>query len=1110
LRCTRKAKRQYLLNGLSVYPRLHGCRWRDIESVMARADTQQKDLRARLAGSPKGSVPRHKISPPRLNPHIFFREDLMKYLHELLLEGSVWIAGPPGAGKTVLASCYVHSEQIPSFWYQLDIFDSDLASFFSFFPRAFAYQEEKKLSLPEFVPETMLQLELFSKKFFRELFRAYPEKSIVVLDNYQDIQDESLVHNIIALMLEELPPDSRLLVLSRSQPPQTLARARANKLINVIAEERLRFTREEIAEMPAFQEIAADRDNLADYLHDVTLGWAAGLTLMLEQLDNQDGRSDEPRREVVFDYFADVVFQRQGKEQQEMLLKIAVLRELDVGVVETLCEWPGAGPYLRELSQKNYFTYRIGNRQQIYQFHPLFREFLIKSAEEKMSGEELLALRRRGAELLQGTGQVIESIELLFETRDWTACVNLIKENADSIFRKAQFGTVLRWLHGMPAQIIESDPWLLCYKGIAAMPFIPQESIDCLQRSFQEFRNKGNFQGALFCCPILIRAVLSFLTDMSAMDSLIDFIQSRVDVRELGCRNDQRDDQLVLGMFRALVSRRPDHPEIELWAELVERLFKEGRLIPGPVLPLHYLWTGRFAEAESVLNRSLAMEEHLASSPLDLTGLLSLKLQYHLVMGQTGQGLEATKEALEIVEETGVRIWRTHYLLLGAACCLNSGDRVGAEEFLTEVEKTPDEIRGLDLSYYHLMKAYFFLLTGEKRHAEYSGAKALEVGINLGMPSYENWCRLGVGLLAVDRQEYELATEHFDRIFDFCSRSYNPWFTCQAHLGMALVHLGREQRDEAIEHVRNGISLARQHGYNAFFFFTKEMLTELCVLAQQETIETDFVRSFIFHWGLVPKRPWACPDSWPWPVRIFTLGEFKVELYGDRLPVSPARRTKPLELLKVLISMGGNQVADTRVQDILWPDSEGDDQSRSLKITLHRLRKLLGVKEAIVHKRKVLTINPACCWLDVLAFRGSADEAAAAAKMGDPDQALSLGLNALDLYRGPFLSHRTDDGWTFAARSDLAHRFRDLVVLIGTSLEKKKDWLSADRLYCDAISKDPVCENFYQRRMMCLSSMGHTNEALRVYCECRERLEMFLGEKPSFEMTRLRDLILSR
>jgi len=43
-----------------------------------------------------------------------------------------------------------------------------------------------------------------------------------------------------------------------------------------------------------------------------------------------------------------------------------------------------------------------------------------------------------------------------------------------------------------------------------------------------------------------------------------------------------------------------------------------------------------------------------------------------------------------------------------------------------------------------------------------------------------------------------------------------------------------------------------------------------------------------------------------------------------------------------LIAMGGRQVPQTRLADLLWPDAEGDAAYRALITTLQRLRRLIG------------------------------------------------------------------------------------------------------------------------------------------------------------------------
>ena len=121
-------------------------------------------------------------------------------------------------------------------------------------------------------------------------------------------------------------------------------------------------------------------------------------------------------------------------------------------------------------------------------------------------------------------------------------------------------------------------------------------------------------------------------------------------------------------------------------------------------------------------------------------------------------------------------------------------------------------------------------------------------------------------------------------------------------------------------------------------------------------------------------------------VRVYTLGRFLVEVDGEPLRFESRGHGRPLELLKVLIALGGVTVPTEQLAEALWEDADGDAAERSLHSTLHRLRRLIG-NDALTLRNRALSLDPRECWVDTVAFEGFAQTALAAAN-GTPPEAL--------------------------------------------------------------------------------------------------------------------------
>jgi ATP/maltotriose-dependent transcriptional regulator MalT len=536
-----------------------------------------------------------KIAAPRLHK-VQGRARLFEMLDRSREQRIVWVEGPPGAGKTVLVSTYIAERQLRALWDQLDARDNDIASFFYYLALAFKialphYQKP----LPRLTPEYLPGLLTFTQRFFEILGQRLETPAIIVLDNYHEVAPAALLHEVLREAVESLPHGVSFLVLSRSGPPAPLARLRVHGHLASLGGEDLKFTWEEVQRFVYSPSSRVSEAKIAE-LHEQTQGWAAGLRLLLDHGEDIDSNAHQllsgKAQQVLFDYFATEVFERWPLSIQTALLQTALLPTMTVLQTEQLTGEVTVGKVLADLYQRNYFIVLRADSVLRYEYHPLFREFLLNRAQTIFDQAEWGTMQRRAADLLAETGQPEAAAPLYHAAQDWEGLKVLVLREARSLITVGRHQTLIQWLNFLPPTAFENTPWLWYWRGLARLPFNPVEARGIFEQAYLSFQTQGDVVGLYSSWSGIMDSFFFEWRDFTPVDRWItEFEELRRRYPEFPSKAVELRTYWSMG---TLMHRQPHHPFLREWSErgllLLDVADRDLSILLGGYLVVCFLW----------------------------------------------------------------------------------------------------------------------------------------------------------------------------------------------------------------------------------------------------------------------------------------------------------------------------------------------------------------------------------------------------------------------------------------------------------------------------------------------------------------------------------------
>lgn len=406
----------------------------------------------------------NKLYSPPPRPKVVLRPRLSERLNEALHRKLTLISAPAGFGKTTLVSEWVAGCERPVAWLSLDEGDKDPTRFLAYLVAALQTIAANLgagvlglLQSPQPPPPTSIMTALLNE------IATLPTHAVLVLDDYHVI-GPTPVDEALTFLLEHLPPQMHLVIVTREDPDLPLARLRARGQLAELRATDLRFTPLEAAEfLNQVMGLNLSAEEIA-LLETRTEGWIAGLQLAaIAMQGEQDAarfiQSFTGSHRYVLDYLVEEVLQQQPERVQTFLLRTSFLNRLCGPLCDAVLLAPTAigQETLEYIERANLFIVPLDHERRWYRYHHLFADSLRQRLHQSADVNEY---HKRASQWYEANGLEIEAFHHAAAANDLDRAERLLEGNGIPRHFRGTVTAILDWLESLPTTVLNSRPSL--------------------------------------------------------------------------------------------------------------------------------------------------------------------------------------------------------------------------------------------------------------------------------------------------------------------------------------------------------------------------------------------------------------------------------------------------------------------------------------------------------------------------------------------------------------------------------------------------------------------------------------------------------------------------
>jgi LuxR family maltose regulon positive regulatory protein len=283
---------------------------------------------------------------------------------------------------------------------------------------------------------------------------------VLAIEDLHTVRNRSIL-DAIALLVEHMPRQLRVVFTSRADVALPIARWRARSWLVEVREVDLAFSRDETALLfVALGESRLTADEL-ERLTTVTEGWVAALHLAAIAMRDHDPREVVAnlcgRSPMIADFLATEVVDRQDDEMREFMSVISVADSLDAELCDALTDRCDSAQLLEQLAASTHFLVPLDDARATYRYHQLLRDVL-RGDLERRHPQTYAVLQRLVADIFERREETSAAAVHLVAAGDYDRAFDLLFTHTYELWERGNLETLRAKLDSFPVEHVGGSP----------------------------------------------------------------------------------------------------------------------------------------------------------------------------------------------------------------------------------------------------------------------------------------------------------------------------------------------------------------------------------------------------------------------------------------------------------------------------------------------------------------------------------------------------------------------------------------------------------------------------------------------------------------------------